>query len=228
MAYDEKSRVLTVPVSNRVTPRFAMENNPPRLIMDVPGSVVGQTQHKRFGRALVEEVLAYQLTPTSTRVVATFARPVGTNWVLKQSGGKLILMFDQRPLPAPTPKPAATPQPTPKPVPTARPTPKPVPKPTAKPTPKPTAKPTPKPAATGHALTGTVYNINTNDPLQGARITLRGKTVVTDASGTFSLTGLPAGLWEVSVTAPGFAPQVFNVKIPDDKVLNLNMVPALN
>ena len=59
----------------------------------VPGHV-----HLRNLGALVSEAIAYQHTPTETRIILTFARAVGENWVMKQTPKNLILIFDRRPI----------------------------------------------------------------------------------------------------------------------------------
>jgi hypothetical protein len=245
-------------------------------VIDLPGTVVAGTQEKAYPGALVREAVAYQHAPTSARVVLTFARPIGKNWGLKQSGGNIVLVFDHKPVDAappagtaatptpmravatprptpvatPRPAPVATPRPTP--APTARPTPAPTAAPTARPTPAPTARPTPTPRPTpkatprptpvarptaaptakpvpraGHPFSGTIYNINTGEPLAGVRVVIAGRTTLTDREGRFVLAGLPAGALPVVVSAAGFASQSFQILVPEDKSLSLNLVPSL-
>ena len=57
------------------------------------------------------------------------------------------------------------------------------------------------------SLTGTVRDVN-GAPLAGATVTLQGAslTVVTGAAGTYTFTGLRAGLYTVSAAKPGYAP----------------------
>ncbi|MEB3330229.1 MAG: carboxypeptidase regulatory-like domain-containing protein, partial [Candidatus Sericytochromatia bacterium] len=152
-----------------------------------------------------------------------------------------------RPQPLPEASPAVTPRPGPSvavtpaasPASLARPTPTPstAPTPPAPPaSPLPTAPvvaPSPRvlrpaaPARPGFSFTGTIYNINTGDPLGGVRVTVEGRPVSTDRDGRFVLTGLGRGEHRVTVTAPGFATQSFPILVPEDKSISLNLVPAL-
>lgn len=95
-------------------------------------------------------------------------------------------------------------------------------------TPRPAAIATPKAAHAGHPFSGTIYNINTGEPLSGVRVTIAGRTASSDREGRFVLNGLPAGPLPVNVSAKGFASQTFQILVPEDKSLSLNLVPALN
>jgi hypothetical protein len=135
----------------------------------------------------------------------------------------------------PTPHPVPTVALTPRPAPAASAAPTPTPRPVAVATPVPTAtaqaasKPAPPPAAArpGFSFTGTIYNINSGEPLSGVRVTVGGRPVLTDRDGRFVLTGLVRGEHRVSVTAAGFAAQSFPILIPEDKSISLNLVPSL-
>jgi hypothetical protein len=215
IAYDDETRFFSIPVSSRVSPKYSMEDAPPQLIVDLPGAVVGPTQTRTFPGGLVTEAIAYQQSPTSTRVMLTFARDIGQNWSVKQTGGQLILIFDHRPANLPTTPRAKAPVAAP-------------PKPAAT-RPAPTARPVPKATDSGKTYTfsGTILNINSGQPIAGATIVIGGKTAHTDREGHFNFPAIPEGLLPVSVTARGFATQNFNIVVPDDRTLNLNLVPAL-
>jgi hypothetical protein len=96
--YDEDSRLLTVAVARGIKPTFAMLDNPPRLLMDLPGTVLPVMEDQKHPDALVTTVVAYQMTPTTTRLQLTFARPIGSNWVYQQSDSHVTLLFDRRPV----------------------------------------------------------------------------------------------------------------------------------
>jgi hypothetical protein len=237
ITYDEDVRFMQFSLSRKVTPSFSMEGH--RLIVDLPGTVIGETQTRQFTGALVQQAIAYQHTPTETRVVILFARGIGKAWGLKQSGGNIVLVFDHKPVNAPSiEEPTMSAKPTPKPSlkPMLKATPKPVAKPTAKPIVKPTPKPkpsstaTPKPANPqgANSFSGTVFHINTGEPIAGVRVTIGGHPAVTDTAGRFAVQGLPAGRLQVVVTAAGFASQTFDILVPEDKSLSLNLVPALH
>lgn len=149
-----------------------------------------------------------------------------------------------RPSAAPTSRPSATPRPTPRPTP--RSTPRPTPAPTARPTPaprpsaRPSTAPSPRPsgrpsaapstrptAGAGHPFGGSVYHIGTGEPLGGANVSVGGKRATTDGAGRFQLEGLPGGKLRVEVSAPGFASQSFEVMLPEDRTISLNLVPSL-
>lgn len=280
ISYDEDVRFMQLSLSRRVAPHFSMSGH--YLVIDLPGTVIGDTQTRQFPGALVREVIAYQAAPSQTRVVISLARKIGKAWGLKQSGGNIVLVFDHKPISAPdveepisTPKPLThpaghpthpvahpaitpRPRPTPKslklapktsPAPKVHPTPRPGTKPTSRPTPKP--KPTPRPVPTPHPLTtpaptatpaaqhpaathgtnsftGTVFHINTGEPIAGVHVNIGGHTSTTDASGRFSVQGLPPGRLQLVVTASGYASQSFDIIVPEDKSISLNLVPALH
>ncbi|MSU73355.1 MAG: TonB-dependent receptor [Opitutus sp.] len=64
-------------------------------------------------------------------------------------------------------------------------------------------------AAAADGLTGAVSSANTGNMLQGATVEIPRlrKTVVTDSGGQFTLTGVPAGEYEIIVSYPGLAEQ---------------------
>jgi len=59
------------------------------------------------------------------------------------------------------------------------------------------------------------------------RVTIAGRSTSTDREGRFVLTGLPTGALPVNVSAQGFASQSFQILVPEDKSLSLNLVPSL-
>jgi hypothetical protein len=135
---------------------------------------------------------------------------------------------------SPTPRPTPAVSLTPRPAPAESPTPTPRPVPVATATPQAASKPAPHPAAAspaaarpGFTFTGTIYNINSGEPLSGVRVAVGGRPVSTDRDGRFVLTGLTRGEHRVTVTAAGFAAQSFPILIPEDKSISLNLVPSL-
>ncbi len=74
----------------------------------------------------------------------------------------------------------------------------------------------PASAASPGALTGTVSNAATRNLLEGARVEVPalGLAVVTDATGRYTLEGLPAGSHEVAVSYLGLDPQRAPVAVP--------------
>lgn len=89
--------------------------------------------------------------------------------------------------------------------------PKPAPTPTPAPEPTPTPTPTPPPAANGAEVRGTLYaDLNFNGARDAGEPALAGwtvelvgggKTVVTDANGAYSITGVPVGSYFVCAAA---------------------------
>ncbi|MEY3609050.1 MAG: hypothetical protein RLZZ447_1838 [Verrucomicrobiota bacterium] len=71
-------------------------------------------------------------------------------------------------------------------------------------------------AASPGALTGTVSNAATRNLLEGARVEVPalGVAVVTDATGRYTLEGLPAGSHEVAVSYLGLDPQRALIAVP--------------
>jgi len=60
-------------------------------------------------------------------------------------------------------------------------------------------------APSNHALSGTVKDDTSSQPLAGVKVIVAGHEATTDANGTFSLTGLPEGTFGLYVFAPGFS-----------------------
>jgi hypothetical protein len=99
VAYDEDTRFLTIAVTGKVTPQFTTTENPPRLTIDLPGATLSAPQAPLSNpEALVTDVTATQLSPNGVRLQLTFARPVGQNWVVRQTGSAIILVFDRNPV----------------------------------------------------------------------------------------------------------------------------------
>jgi hypothetical protein len=81
-----------------------------------------------------------------------------------------------------------------------------------------------------NTVNGIVNDIGTGAPLSGAMVSGGGKTATTDAEGTFSLMGLPAGSVSLSISkdgyAPGYANSVSGTK-PDVVIVSLKQQGAL-
>ncbi len=72
-----------------------------------------------------------------------------------------------------------------------------------------------------------VTNKSTGTPLQGATITVAGRTALTDADGNATLAGLPLGRQRVSVTHDGFQPAGKTVKFTESvKVGRVRLTPV--
>ncbi|MNS89355.1 hypothetical protein D3C72_1233650 [compost metagenome] len=90
---------MTIAVTGKVTPQFTMTENPARLTIDLPGAMLSAPQAPlSYPEALVTDVTATQLSPSGVRLQLTFARPVGQNWVVRQTGSAIILVFDRNPV----------------------------------------------------------------------------------------------------------------------------------
>jgi hypothetical protein len=249
--YDDEVRFFLLPVTRKVQPRVEALDAPPRLVFELPGVAVPEPATRTYPGALVRSAELTQ-QEGAARVVLTTSRPLGKHYTWRWSGNNLVVIFDHKPaepaaVPTPgtalpgdasTPKPTAAPQatPTPRPAPAASasptPAPRPVPVATAVPTATPQAAsrpapPSPAAARPGFSFTGTIYNINSGEPLSGVRVTVGGRPVSTDRDGRFVLTGLSRGEHRVTVTAAGFAAQSFPILIPEDKSISLNLVPSL-
>lgn len=231
--YDESIRFLTIGLTKRIEPRFTM--NGETLLLDLPGAALAKPFEQTYPEALVSHLKAEQTTPTNVRLTLHFARPVGKAWTLKQSNNRLILIFDRRPLDAmpmpatlapsqaPTAAPTAAPAtPTPATPAPATPAPTKAPATPAPATPAPTAAPT-----TGYPFGGTVTSLNDTAPVEGASIVAGNYRTMTDSTGRFNFNALPAGKHVVTITARGFAPQTFEILIPEDRELAINLVPSL-
>jgi len=74
--------------------------------------------------------------------------------------------------------------------------------------------PTTPPSATTGSLIGKVYDAATNQPIQGASITLAGgPSATTGGTGAFTITDIPPDTYEVTIAAPDYIPQVYQVMI---------------
>ncbi|MOA52129.1 hypothetical protein D3C78_1753690 [compost metagenome] len=81
-----------------MTPQFKVEDAPPRLVIDLPGSTIAAPQTLSYPDALVTAVSAEQANATTTRVTLTLARPVGQNWAQRVTANSLVLIFDRNPV----------------------------------------------------------------------------------------------------------------------------------
>lgn len=81
----------------------------------------------------------------------------------------------------------------------------------------------------GARLQGTVVEAPSAVPVPGARILLPGleRSTAADSTGTFELTGLPAGVHELRVEATGYAPAAVSVRLDTGTVrsVTLSLVP---
>ena len=58
-----------------------------------------------------------------------------------------------------------------------------------------------------YSMTGTIHTTSNSGPaLSGALVSIAGLTATTSATGAFSLTGIPAGTYTLSITKSGYAP----------------------
>jgi hypothetical protein len=97
ITYDEDTRFLMVQTSAKATPHYTTLENPPRLVIDLPGTTLAPNT-QQFPGALITEVAATQPSPTDARITLTFARPVGQNWAVKQTATTMVFIFDRRPV----------------------------------------------------------------------------------------------------------------------------------
>lgn len=102
---------------------------------------------------------------------------------------------------APTPTPLPSPSPTPMPSPTATPTPTP----TATPAPTPSPTPTPTPSGTGW-ISGKVTNISNGSSVSGVTVSAGPTLTISDASGNYLLSSVPAGTYNVTASKSGWLP----------------------
>lgn len=80
------------------------------------------------------------------------------------------------------------------------------------------------------ALSGRITSTADGSPLAEARVTVveAGRTVTTDPEGKYRLTGLPTGVYVVSVSSIGFAPQARRVRLTAQEVtLDFALKPSL-
>jgi hypothetical protein len=143
--------------------------NPPRFVVDLPGTYPLRAQNYTYTLGLVSQ-LTVARRGDATREVLRLRHPLNGAYAATVNGDRLVftlpggsapaLPATPRPVVKATPKPIATPAPTPKPTATPKPIATPKPRPTATPhpvrtlppAPKPTAKPVARPTATPRAL----------------------------------------------------------------------------
>lgn len=65
-------------------------------------------------------------------------------------------------------------------------------------------------------VAGTVRDASTSAPIEGAEVTILGKTAVTAPDGTYSLSGVITGSWPIDVIADGYAPFSNTVTVAAD------------
>jgi len=85
-------------------------------------------------------------------------------------------------------------------------------------------------SAAAPALSGRITSAADSTPLVDARVTVveAGRTVTTDPEGKYRITGLPTGVYVVSVSAIGFAPQARRVRFTDRELaLDFVLKPSL-
>lgn len=77
----------------------------------------------------------------------------------------------------------------------------------------------------GARLQGTVVEAPSTVPVPGARILLPGleRSTAADSTGTFELTGLPAGVHELRVEATGYAPAAVSVRLDTGTVRSVTL-----
>lgn len=83
-------------------------------------------------------------------------------------------------------------------------------------------------AAYAKAQTGSVQGSVTDSVLRitvpGVNVTIDGKGVSTDEFGKFSITGLPAGNYQLRITHIGYIPKTVNVNVHDGDTVNLPVI----
>ena len=84
------------------------------------------------------------------------------------------------------------------------------------------------PAYSQNTISGTVTDSQSNDPLIGVNVIIKGTTIgtITDIDGKFSLTNSKPLPWEVEVSYVGYESQVINVSSPGES-LNVNLVEGI-
>jgi iron complex outermembrane recepter protein len=88
----------------------------------------------------------------------------------------------------------------------------------------------PSDSGSNPALSGRVMNVSDSTPVIEARVTVveAGRSVTTDLEGRYRITGLPTGVYVVSVSSVGFAPQARRVRITDQELsLDFALKPSL-
>lgn len=85
----------------------------------------------------------------------------------------------------------------------------------------------PPPAATTGSVMGTVVDETSNAPLAGVAIVLTGSSTfsaTSDASGKFSLSGIPVGSQQITFTAAGYAPLTITATVSAGTISNLGNI----
>jgi len=78
----------------------------------------------------------------------------------------------------------------------------------------------------GGSISGTVSDGETGAPLPGAVVFLPdlGRGNISDSSGRYGLVGITAGSWRLEARRAGYAPRAFQVLVPHDGTLAINIV----
>lgn len=85
----------------------------------------------------------------------------------------------------------------------------------------------PPPETGGGTITGQVTNATDASPIQGATVTTdSGQSGTTDASGTYTITNVPAGNHSVTASASGFLPSTQNTSVTEGGTTVLNFALA--
>lgn len=155
--FEPTRQALVLQLPAGVVPTTLELNNPPRFVVDLPGTYPVRAESFKYPQGLVTGVVVARRGDT-TRIVLQLRRPINGAWsaeldprgrlVFVLPGGSVPTAVDT-PRPVTTPRPAVTPTPAPtaRPQPRVTPTPRPTVRPTAAPTVRPTTAPTPRPTA---------------------------------------------------------------------------------
>ena len=89
------------------------------------------------------------------------------------------------------------------------------------------SKPTPPPAPTMGTVSGTVIDGSTNQPLNGVSIILAtdpSLIVLTNSTGSFNLTNVPAGSYQISFSSTGYSIYTGSITISAGSIVNLGAI----
>ncbi len=77
------------------------------------------------------------------------------------------------------------------------------------------------PVFSQNTLSGTITDSESNDPLIGVNVVIKGTTIgtITDIDGNFKLTNNKPLPWEVEISYVGYEPQILNVSSPNEKLI---------